>query len=146
MIIVVDTNIVFSGLLNPNGKIGDLLLNSSDAFEFYAPNFILKELNNHHQKLIKISKLSSDEIDFLKRMLLKKIELIDLDNIPAETWERSINLVNDIDEFDSPFIALSLELKAPLWTGDKKLMTGLIKKDVDWILDTDIVSKIRDKQ
>ncbi len=55
MIIIVDTNIIFSGLLNPNGKIGDLLLNSENTFEFFSPTFILNELENHHQKLIKIS-------------------------------------------------------------------------------------------
>lgn len=48
-----------------------------------------------------------------------------------------------MDEFDAPFIALALELDAPLWTGDKKLITGLAKKGIDWILSTDVISKIR---
>ncbi|NCQ11215.1 MAG: hypothetical protein COW67_00570 [Flavobacteriales bacterium CG18_big_fil_WC_8_21_14_2_50_32_9] len=146
MIIVVDTNIVFSGLLNPTGKISDILLNSVGVFEFYAPAFILEELINHHQKLLKISNLKNDELNFLKRILLKKIELIDLDTISGETWDKSIELVQNIDEFDAPFIALSIELSAPLWTGDKKLINGLKKKNVDWILSTDLVSKIRNKE
>jgi predicted nucleic acid-binding protein len=82
VIIVVDTNIVFSGLLNPNGKIGDLLLNSTESFDFFAPSFILDELKDHHNKLIKISKLPGYELEFLKRILLKKIELIDLEILP----------------------------------------------------------------
>lgn len=146
MIIVVDTHIIFSGLLNPNGKIGDLLLNSTESFEFFAPSFILDELKDHHNKLIKISKLPGDELEFLKRILLKKIELIDLEILPRESWEKSVELVKDIDEFDAPFIALSLELKAPLWTGDRKLMNGLEKKDFDLILDTTTISRIRDKE
>jgi len=146
VIIVVDTNIVFSGLLNPTGKISDILLNSVGVFEFYAPAFILEELINHHQKLLKISNLKNDELNFLKRILLKKIELIDLDTISGETWDKSIELVQNIDEFDAPFIALSIELSAPLWTGDKKLINGLKKKNVDWILSTDLVSKIRNKE
>lgn len=145
MIIIVDTNIIFSGLLNSNGKIGDLLLNSSESFDFFAPTFILDELKNQYNKLIKISKLSGDELEFLKRILLKKIELIDLESLPSESWEKSVELVKDIDEFDAPFIALSLELKAPLWTGDKKLMKGLKKKDFDLILDTNTILRIRDK-
>lgn len=32
--IIVDANIVFSGILNSNGKIGDLLINSRKYFEF----------------------------------------------------------------------------------------------------------------
>jgi predicted nucleic acid-binding protein len=146
VIIIVDTNIIFSGLLNPSGKIGDLLLNSTDSFEFFAPTFILDELKNHHNKLLKISKLSEVELEFLKRILLKKIELIDPENLLSESWEKSMELVKDIDEFDAPFIALSLELKSPLWTGDKKLINGLKQKEFDLILDTDIISKIRDKK
>jgi len=146
VIIIVDTNIIFSGLLNPNGKIGDLLLNSTDSFEFFAPTFILDELKNHHNKLLKISKLSEVELEFLKRILLKKIELVDPENLLSESWEKSMEFVKDIDEFDAPFIALSLELKSPLWTGDKKLINGLKQKEFDLILGTDIISKIRDKK
>jgi hypothetical protein len=39
-----------------------------------------------------------------------------------------------------------LELKALLWTGDRKLMNGLKKKDFDLILDTTTISRIRDKE
>jgi len=34
MIVVVDTNIIFSALLNTKSNIGDLLLNSDDNFVF----------------------------------------------------------------------------------------------------------------
>jgi len=37
-------------------------------------------------------------------------------------------LCKDIDESDTPFVALTIELKALLWTGDKKLKEGLKKK------------------
>lgn len=51
MIVVVDTNIIFSGILNPDGIIGNLLLNSQNIFHFYAPSFILEELEKHHLSL-----------------------------------------------------------------------------------------------
>jgi predicted nucleic acid-binding protein len=38
--IIVDANIVFSGILNSNGKIGDLLINSKGRFNFIAPEFL----------------------------------------------------------------------------------------------------------
>lgn len=38
--IVVDANIIFSGLLNTNGKIGDLLINSDKILNFIAPEFL----------------------------------------------------------------------------------------------------------
>ena len=36
---ILDANIVFSGILNTNGKIGDLLINSKQYFTFIAPDF-----------------------------------------------------------------------------------------------------------
>jgi predicted nucleic acid-binding protein len=38
--IIVDANIIFSGILNSNGKIGDLLINSKDVLQFIAPEFL----------------------------------------------------------------------------------------------------------
>lgn len=145
MILVVDTNIVFSGILSPDGTISDLLLNSTDSFTFYAPSAIIEELDNHHKKLINVSGLSDSEIQFLRRMLLKKIELIDLESIRSTTWESALELTGNVDEYDAPFIALCLELEAPLWTGDKKLIKGLKTKGIEWILDTSQVSKIRNE-
>lgn len=146
MKIVVDTNIIFSGLLSPNGTISDLLLNSSGILDFYAPTYLLDELENHKEKLLKITGYSEKELDFLQRNLFKKIDLIDLESIRELTWEKAIELTKNVDEFDAPFIALALELDSPLWTGDKKLIKGLNKKGVDWILPTEIVTEIRNSQ
>jgi len=40
---IVDANIVFSGILNTNGKIADLLINSKQYFTFIAPYFLRRE-------------------------------------------------------------------------------------------------------
>jgi len=144
--IVVDTNIIFSGLLSPNGTISDLLLNSYDTFDFYSPTYLLDELENHKKKLLKLTGFSEKEMDFLQRNLFKKIDLIDLESIRESTWEKAIELTKNVDEFDAPFIALALELESPLWTGDKKLIKGLNKKGVDWILTTDIITDIRNEE
>ncbi|WP_322744651.1 PIN domain-containing protein [Cuspidothrix issatschenkoi] len=37
----------------------------------------------------------------------------------------------DIDESDTPHVALTLQLEGLLWTGDKKLKEGLIIKGFD---------------
>jgi predicted nucleic acid-binding protein len=143
VIIVVDTNIVFSAILKPEGTISDLLLNSSENFDFYAPTSIIQELEKHHKKLLKLSGYSEKDIRFLKRILLKKIEVIDLESIAPSTWAKAFELVKDVDEFDTPFIALSLELDSPLWTGDKNLTKGMAKKGIDWVLNTKDIKEIR---
>lgn len=143
MKIVLDTNIIFSALLNPKGKISDLLLNSFGIFDFYSPTFVLEELKNHQNKLLKISGYSEKDLDFLLRIVFKKIELIDVINVQQSIWDDAFKLTQNVDEFDTPFIALSLELDAPLWTGDKKLINGLKEKHINWLLTTDTVLKIR---
>ena len=145
MKIVVDTNIIFSGLLSPNGTISDLLLNSSDTFDFYAPTFLVEELDNHKSKLLRLTGYSGKELDFLQRILFKKIDLIDLESIQQKTWDKAVELTKNVDENDAPFIALALELDAPLWTGDKKLIKGLSKKEIDWVLTTEIITEIRNE-
>lgn len=143
MKIVLDTNIIFSALLNPKGKISDLLLNSFGIFDFYSPTFVLEELKNHQNKLLKISGYSEKDLDFLIRIVFKKIELIDVINVQQSIWDDAFKLTQNVDEFDTPFIALSLELDAPLWTGNKKLINGLKEKHINWLLTTDTVLKIR---
>lgn len=144
MRIVVDTNIIFSGLLSPNGTISDLLLNSSNIFTFFSPSYVLEELQNHKKKLLEISRLSENSLNILKLHLFKKVDMIDLESIRDSTWEKAMELVKDVDEFDAPFIALALELNCPLCTGDKKLVSGLHKKGIDWIWTTNLMTEIRD--
>ena len=55
--IIIDTNIIFSGLLNSNGTIGDLLFNSVGIFEFYSCSYMRHEIEKHWNKLKRISKL-----------------------------------------------------------------------------------------
>lgn len=136
MNIVIDTNIIFSAILNPNGKISDLLLDPADHFTFFAPDFLLTELNRHHQKLISISKFSEEDISFLKKLVISKLVLVDLETIDQDTWRKAIELVIQVDEFDAPFVALALEMDCFLWTGDKKLKKGMEKLGITWVVDT----------
>lgn len=144
MKIVVDTNIIFSALLNTNGKISDLLLNSEPNLTFYAPNFIVEELERHHQKLLNLSKINESDLLFLRTQVLAKVSLVDLIILSEKTWEKALDLVHGIDEFDAPFVALSLHLNTYLWTGDKKLKLGLASGKQDWVLDTNQVLGIRE--
>ena len=42
--IVVDTNIVFSALLNTNSKIGQILINENTHFDFYSLEYVRFEI------------------------------------------------------------------------------------------------------
>ena len=145
MNVVVDTNIIFSAILSSRGKIGNLLLNSVNRFEFFTTSYLLEELDTHHDKLKKISGINDSDIKYLKRILFNHIEFIDPNLIHPDNWQNAYNLVKDIDENDTPFVALSLEIQAYLWTGDKKLNRALKQKGVNWILTTNELMEIRNK-
>lgn len=121
----------------------DLLLNSDVEFQFFAPTYMLEELDTHHAKLLKLSGLVTQELDFLIHSILKKITLIDLETLPPDDWQKAMELVKEVDEFDMPFIALAISLKAAVWTGDKRLTRGVTEKGIDWILDTRKVNALR---
>lgn len=73
MIIVVDTNIVFSAILNTNSTIGDLILNSRNIFQLQSCNFLLGEIDNHWEKLKRISKLNTSDLSESRYLILKNI-------------------------------------------------------------------------
>jgi predicted nucleic acid-binding protein len=76
MKIVVDTNLIFSALVNTNGKIGDLLLNSDKYFHFYSCSYMRYEIEKHWDKLLKVSKLSDKDLKEAQFRLFRKIHFI----------------------------------------------------------------------
>jgi len=127
-IIIVDANILFSGILNVNSRIGNLLLTSRRFFQFYATEFMRKEIENHKLKLVEISGLPENEIDLLIDKLFSRLTFISEESIPIEFWHRSASLVRDIDPDDISYVALNEFMDGRLWTGDTKLRKGLISK------------------
>lgn len=48
--IIVDTNIVFSALLNTNSRIGQILINGKNYFDFYSPEYVRFEIFQHKKR------------------------------------------------------------------------------------------------
>lgn len=76
MKIVVDTNIIFSGILNSTSRIGQLLLTSKKHFQFYTCDFLRQELSRHKIKLLKLTKLPEDDLAELETLITKNISFI----------------------------------------------------------------------
>ncbi|HEY8781010.1 MAG TPA: PIN domain-containing protein [Mucilaginibacter sp.] len=136
MKIVVDTNIIFSGLLNTNSTIGELLINSKNTFEFYSCSYMRFEIQKHWGKLKKISKLSEQQLADAQFHLFSRLKFIDEGLIPEAVWKKALKLTQDIDIDDIDFVALTLYLKGALWTGDKNLYNGLKKKQFKRVFNT----------
>ncbi|MDP3444518.1 MAG: PIN domain-containing protein [Ignavibacteria bacterium] len=125
MKVIVDTNIVFSAILNSQSWIGQILLHSDKSIKFYSPRFLQVEIQNHLQKIKKLTKLSDSEVSELIAILYTKIHFISEEFIPKETLQIADELTKDIDFDDVLFVALAIHFNCKLWTGDKVLMNSL---------------------
>lgn len=143
MKIVVDTNIIFSTLLNSDGVIGDLIYNSNRYFEFYSCGYMRFEIQKHWGKLKKISKLSDEQLEVSYAQILTKIKFINEEIIPSSIWLSSEKITKDIDVDDTDFVALAKFLKGTLWTGDKVLYNGLKEIGFKKICNTEDLLKLR---
>ncbi len=143
MKIIVDTNIIFSALLNSESNIGDLIFNSGSYFQFYSCNYMRYEIRKHWIKLKTISKLSDENLEISYIQIISKIKFINEDLIPKEIWLESEEIANKIDINDIDFIAMTKFMKATLWTGDKILFNGLKKNNFKKVLNTSEILILR---
>ena len=97
---VVDTNIAFSAVLNTEGKIGDLIMNSNGALEFHACDTLRLELKKHRSKLLEVSQLSEEQLDQSIYQITNCLTFTNEALVPFEYWMKASNLVRDIDMDD----------------------------------------------
>ncbi len=143
MKIIVDANIVFSGILNTNGKIGDLLINSKKQFDFIAPNFLRTEIKKHYSKLVKFSGLTLEQIQESEFQICQDITFISEEQINLSSWRIAEKLVADVDPKDAHYIAYAKHFKCKVWSGDKALIKGLAKKNFTNFITTDELYKLK---
>ena len=132
-IIIIDTNIIFSALLNKNSNFASTLLLGD--YQFYIAELVLVELFKYKDKILKLSKLSEEDIFSFYHILLKRINLYKEDLIDGENLKLAYDLCKNIDVNDVIHVALTLELQGKLWTGDNKLKRGLISKGFNLFFD-----------
>lgn len=128
-VLVIDSNIVWSAAYNPNSEIGQFLILSKESqYQFYAPNYLKVEIENHFPKIVKLSGLTTHEVRDSINLAYSRINFISDDQIPFEFYAKAAPLVRDIDPNDIVFVALADYLDEYLLTGDVKLYGGLIDK------------------
>jgi predicted nucleic acid-binding protein len=142
--IILDANIVFSGILNSNGKIGDLLINSKKHFNFIAPDFLRAEISKHHVRLCKISGMNSEQLREAEFQIYNDITFISEEQIKQSHWLAAEKLVADIDPNDIHYIAYSKHFRCKIWSGDKELIKGLSKKGFTNFVTTDGLYQLRE--
>jgi predicted nucleic acid-binding protein len=140
--VVVDTNIIFSAILNSNSKISRIILQPKSRLNLYSTNQLEYELAEHWGKLKKISKYSDIELQQVSSLIISRIRFINVELIPEKLFIKAEKLTGDIDIDDTEFVALTEHVRGRLWTGDKELIKGLRKKNWNYLISTDELYKL----
>lgn len=127
--IVVDTNILFSALLRDSSPFVRLLF--QDEYDFYICEYVIVELFKHKERLVKLSKLSEDELLRLLYRLLKRLTVYPERHIQPRYVAEAQNLCASVDLNDTMHVALALAIDGRLWTGDRRLMSELRQQGAD---------------
>ena len=121
---VIDANILFSALIGSRTFYLDVIKN----FDLYTPDFVLKEIEKYEALILKKTRLTKPELNSFLIRLFKGITILPAIVIDKESRKEAFELCRGVDEKDTPYIALAIQLDIPLLTNDKKLFNGLKKK------------------
>jgi predicted nucleic acid-binding protein len=141
MIIVVDANIIISGIINPYGPIPKILLQKT-KIDFIVPGYALEEIELHKQRICQETNNPVFVFEQLLDKLLAQCLVFSAESISLAHTEKARKLTLSIDAKDTLYIAFCLALDALLWTGDLKLYKGLRKKGFNSIVTTSELKEI----
>lgn len=116
MILVVDSNIVFSALLR-DGTIRGLLIDC--AFTLYAPENMVNELRKYREEICRRAGYSHEEFEVLLSLVTESIIIIEKERY-AEQLAEADKLIGRVDRGDVPFLALALSIPCGVWTENEK--------------------------
>ncbi len=121
--VVIDTNILFAALRSVNRQMRRTLYR--DDVEFFAPKFIIVEIFEHKERIVAKAKVSPSEVYEFLDDVIQRISFVSNEFISLANYAEAHRLCKDVDEDDTPFVALALELNAKLWSKDDVLKTHL---------------------
>jgi predicted nucleic acid-binding protein len=125
--VVIDANRIFSELIAANHHLRRAFTSLPDT-RFLCPKYVFVEIFKHKERIAAASGLPEPELLSLLHSILERIEFIDEDSIRIGSWAESWRLCRNVDENDTAYVALTLDLDAQLWTSDRELEAGLRKK------------------
>ena len=118
MKLIIDAYVLISSLLK-DSTTREILLNES--LDFYLPEIVIIEVNKYLRYISEKSKLSEEEVKNLLNSLLENLHLVPIDEYEIK-MDKGMEIMGEIDEKDSQFIALALAIENDgIWSNDKHL-------------------------
>ena len=137
MIVVLDANVVAATILPLpySDQATDALTSWGLASaELHAPLLLQYELTSTLRKAVVAGWMTSDGAADAMRTIL---DLSILCHAPTfelhESAQRWADRLGQSNAYDAHYLALANELRADMWTADKRLATGARQSGVDWV-------------
>ena len=137
--LVIDSNIFFSAIYNDSGlerRILDKTLEGS--IQLFAPDVFKEEILRNLQ----------DKIGYDRDYILELIQKYNIIDVPKASYGDLLENVKDLISHpeDYPFIATSLFLKCPIWSGNLKHFKSLTdSKKVIWLTSSELLEYLKEK-
>jgi len=136
MRLVVDSNILFSIVISGERSRAYRLV-KEHAVELYLPEEAILEFREHKERL----RERSEEFAFRSFLAFSLAHVIPREFYWSELGE-AYELARAFDPKDTPFIALALKLRVPIWTEDRDLIKRGLETERYLALDTRAVEEL----
>ena len=100
MIVISDSNIIFSCFYTPNGVIASILKNKKNKLQFIAPSFLLEEVKEHLPEIMKDNLLTKRKANALLKEFTQNITFYELKDIKKQNREKASKIAKNIDPDD----------------------------------------------
>ena len=118
--VVVDANKLAAALIRPTGYVAAAL--ARDDLEFYAPGFLLEELEDHLDEYAMKARCPRAEMRGRVQVLATRLLFVPLDALLAKREGPLVVKAAKVDPDDAPYLATAAAIEADLlWTSDKAL-------------------------
>lgn len=131
--VIIDHNILFAAIHTKHSYTRQRLLDSTDSL--YTPNYLIVELFKHRQRIVEKSKASEEEVLSYLNQVIQKVHFFNEELISTENFFTAYHLCKEVDENDTVYVALTLELDGIFWTRDEVLKKGLRERGFDRFFD-----------
>ena len=121
---VIDANVLFSAFMS--GRNLYRLLFSEHTI--YLPDFALLELDKYKTRILRKTRLDEREFQDFVLALFNHVTVVPRMVLSRGAIKRAFQLCEGVDEKDTMYVAVALELHVTLVTKDKVLYRGLKKQ------------------
>jgi len=128
MIVIVDSNIIISAVINSSGNEYSILQQRHKKVDFISSSLLVEEFAKRIKDIASLTANSVSDVRKVFESITDSFLLIDIADLDQDSLTRTDLLIKNLDINDYQFLAITICFDALFWTGDLKLYRGLRRK------------------